>query len=207
MEELYSNIRKLRTAKGISQDELAKLAGYKDRSSIAKIEAGKVDLTQSKVMMFSKVLGVTPSQLMGIMDNDEKEHEPILKKSIPLLGSVVNDNLVFEQTDWEGFDATQNNSMTVDFCIRASEDSMNTAGICKDDVVFVHKQATIENSLIAAVSVNSEIFIRRIYYDPDIYTLILTADNPKYAPMAFTGDMLSCVTLLGVVVSVRHSFL
>ena len=66
MEKLYENIRKLRIEKGISQDELAHLTGYKDRSSIAKIESGKVDLAQSKILLFSKVLGTTPADLMGL---------------------------------------------------------------------------------------------------------------------------------------------
>ena len=49
----------------MSQDELARLAGYTDRSSIAKIEQGSVDLPQSKISMFAKIFRVTPSFLMG----------------------------------------------------------------------------------------------------------------------------------------------
>lgn len=46
---LYDNIKTLRENLKISQDELAKRVGYKDRTSIAKIESGKVDLSQSKI--------------------------------------------------------------------------------------------------------------------------------------------------------------
>ena len=35
---LYKNIKRLRESKGMSQDALAKLTGYTDRSSITKIE-------------------------------------------------------------------------------------------------------------------------------------------------------------------------
>lgn len=77
MEKLYENIRKLRIEKGISQDELAQLAGYKDRSSITKIESGKVDLAQSKILLFAKIFGTTPSELMGLNQNDNKEHSYI----------------------------------------------------------------------------------------------------------------------------------
>ena len=62
---LYKNIRKLRTEKGMSQNELAKLTGYTDRSSIAKIEKGEVDLTESKIKAFADALGVRPGVLMG----------------------------------------------------------------------------------------------------------------------------------------------
>lgn len=65
MLELYRNIRKYRVSAGMTQDELARRAGYTDRSSIAKIEKGIVDLPQSKIKQFADIFGVTPGTLMG----------------------------------------------------------------------------------------------------------------------------------------------
>lgn len=65
MTELYKNIKKLREELGLSQEELAKRTGYTNRSSIAKIEKGLVDLSQTKIELFAKVLGVAPGDLMG----------------------------------------------------------------------------------------------------------------------------------------------
>ena len=62
---LYDRIRELRVARKMSQDDLAKAMGYKDRSMITKIESGKVDISQKKIMAFARVLGTTPSYLMG----------------------------------------------------------------------------------------------------------------------------------------------
>lgn len=62
---LYKNIKNRRQELGLSQEDLAKKVGYKDRTSIAKIEAGKVDLSQSKIIEFSNVLDISPSELMG----------------------------------------------------------------------------------------------------------------------------------------------
>lgn len=64
--KLYENIRELRLQNGWSQQELADRTGYTDRSSIAKIEKGQVDLTQSKIAVFAKVFGVDPVVLMGL---------------------------------------------------------------------------------------------------------------------------------------------
>lgn len=75
MLELYKNIKIRREELGLSQEELAKMTGYTDRSSIAKIEKGNVDLPLSKIKLFAKALNTTPSTLMGdtwendILDN------------------------------------------------------------------------------------------------------------------------------------------
>lgn len=65
MLDLYKNIKKLRLENGWSQSELARRAGYKDRSAIAHVEDGTVDLPQSKIMLFADIFGVTPAQLFG----------------------------------------------------------------------------------------------------------------------------------------------
>ena len=64
METMYDRIKKLRNSLGWSQEELAKKVGYADKTSIAKIEAGKVDLPQSKIVAFSRALSTTTSYLM-----------------------------------------------------------------------------------------------------------------------------------------------
>lgn len=71
MLELYRNIKKYRLAKKMSQAELALLAGYTDRSSIAKIEKGDVDLPQSKIVLIASALGVKPGVLMGSIDDPD----------------------------------------------------------------------------------------------------------------------------------------
>ena len=65
MLKLYQNIKELRKQNHWSQEELAKRMGYTDRSSIAKIEGGKVDLSQSKILEFARVFGVDAGELMG----------------------------------------------------------------------------------------------------------------------------------------------
>lgn len=65
MYELYANIREFRQELNLSQSELAAKTGYGDRSSIAKIEQGKIDLPISKIPVFAKALQVTITQLMG----------------------------------------------------------------------------------------------------------------------------------------------
>lgn len=65
MLELYRNIKKQRLALGMTQTELAKKLGYADKSMIAKIEKGVIDLPLSKIELFADALDTTPGDLMG----------------------------------------------------------------------------------------------------------------------------------------------
>ncbi len=68
--KLYKNIKEFRKAKGLTQAELAKLTGYTTPSMISKIENGEVDLSESKISLFAKILGVDPVDLLGLEDPD-----------------------------------------------------------------------------------------------------------------------------------------
>ena len=81
MNDLYQNIRRLRQARGWTQDELAEKAGYTNRSSIAKIENGVVDLSRNKIYTFAKIFGVSPVSLMG-EDSEEAEIEMMIEDII-----------------------------------------------------------------------------------------------------------------------------
>lgn len=65
-------INKIRNEKGMTQDELAHAVGYKSRSTIAKIESGERDVSQSMVIKFAKALNTTTAVLMG-NDNDDNK--------------------------------------------------------------------------------------------------------------------------------------
>lgn len=65
---MYDRIRKLRLEQDMSQEELAKKVGYKGRSMIARIEAGQVDISQSKVKAFAVALNTTIDYLMDGRD-------------------------------------------------------------------------------------------------------------------------------------------
>jgi len=60
-------VRYLRQKKGWSQEELATKCGYTSgtrKSTIHKIEAGKSDLSASKIKTLASVLGVSPADLI-----------------------------------------------------------------------------------------------------------------------------------------------
>ena len=95
--EIGERIRQRREELGMTQDELARAAGYKSRSSINKIEVDGRGLPQNKIVDIAYALRVTPSYLMGwenlsdavaIAEQEQlienimmltKEHQEILK--------------------------------------------------------------------------------------------------------------------------------
>jgi transcriptional regulator with XRE-family HTH domain len=49
----------------MSQREMAARLGYTDHTTLTRIEAGKIDLPQSRIVKIAEVLGVTPGYIMG----------------------------------------------------------------------------------------------------------------------------------------------
>ncbi len=76
---MYDRIRALRVSQKMSQTDLAEKMGYKDGSMITKIESGKVDISQKKIVAFAKALSTTPSYLMGWTDEGAPDPSTILK--------------------------------------------------------------------------------------------------------------------------------
>lgn len=60
---LGSNIREVRKAKAISQEQLALLTSI-DRSYIGRIERGEVSITVEKLYEIAKILEVMPQNLL-----------------------------------------------------------------------------------------------------------------------------------------------
>ena len=58
-------IRQRRNELEWSQRDLAAKMGYNNNSTITRIENGKVDIPQSRIIQFADVLGVSVAYLMG----------------------------------------------------------------------------------------------------------------------------------------------
>lgn len=209
MIKLYQNIKRLREENGLSQEALAKLTGYTDRSSITKIEKGQIDLQQSKIELFAKALGTTSRELVGWDDADETNISaknmrditnifPIELKKFPLLGEIACGQPIFTNEDRESY-ILSGTDINADFCLKAKGDSMINARIHDGDVVFIQKQDMVENGEIAAVVVNgdSEATLKRFYYYREKAMLILKPENPSYEDQIYSGEELEQVHVLG----------
>lgn len=75
MADIYSRIKEKRIEKGYSQQKLAELVGYNDKTAIAHVEKGRIDLPQSKIIAFADALGTTTSFLLDGYDEEEGLNE------------------------------------------------------------------------------------------------------------------------------------
>ena len=90
MDNLGQKIKKRREELGLSQEDLAKILGYKHKSSINKIELGAADVPRAKVPSFAKALGMTAIEFSGwTEDRKTVSFSYCLEQQMKLLGWVV----------------------------------------------------------------------------------------------------------------------
>lgn len=93
-------IKDRRTELKISQRELAAKLGYSDHTTVTRIEADKVDLSQSRLKQFASVLDVSVGYLMGWEENPEEAGVlAALTLKDPRVLNVVQKYLSLDETD------------------------------------------------------------------------------------------------------------
>lgn len=202
MADIGKRIKEKREQQGITQKELASKLGYKNKSTIAKIEAGANDIVQSKVVEFAKALNTSVAFLMGWSDEQISPGEGI---KINVLGRVAADipiEAIEDVIDTE--EITAEMAKTGEFFgLQIHGDSMEPR-IYENDVVIVRKQEDAENGdiVIAMINGNDATCKRLIKYAGGISLVSL---NAKYAPMTFSNKEIleKPVRILGKVVELR----
>lgn len=208
MSNLYINIKRRREELKMSQTELAKKLGYKDRSTIAKIESGENDLTQPKISAFAEALQTTPAWLMGWEDSTPDIFKipgiiPVPSgKKIPVIGTIACGTPILAQENIEDYIETSPNDKAT-FALRCKGDSM-APRLLDGDIVLIHQQPTVENGETAAVLIGEDATLKRVYIRDGSITL--APENLNYEPIHLTGEDMSNVSILGKVVGYVRYF-
>ena len=110
---------------------------------------------------------------------------PVQTKKVPLLGTIAAGVPIYADENFDGYrECTED--IDADFCLKIQGDSMIGARINDGDIVFIKKQPDVDNGEIAAVLIEDEATLKRVYKEKD--SLILQAENPKYAPIVYTAE-------------------
>ena len=81
------------------------------------------------------------------------------------------------------------------------------ARIYDGDAVFIRSQPMVENGEIAAVIIDDEATLKRVYYDKTNAILQLVPENPAYSPLVYVGAQLDSIRILGKAVGFMSLFL
>ena len=190
-----SYIKKLRTEHGYSQEELGSLLGVQ-RAAVQKWECGTVkNLKRETIKKLSEIFNVPPS---SFIDTDYTSYDNIISfpkmNRIPLVGTIACGTPILANENLDG-EVTVPEDINADFALRCKGDSMIDARIHNGDIVYIRQQPTVENGEIAAVLIDEEATLKRVYISEGTITLV--ACNSKYQPFVYTGEQLNDIRILG----------
>lgn len=120
---------------------------------------------------------------------------PIPKmKKVPLLGTIACGEPILAV---ENIDAYINMPEEVNgtFALRCKGDSMINARIFDGDIVYIREQPDVENGEIAAVLINDEATLKKVYKYPN--RIELRAENPTVKTFEYEGEDMNNVKILG----------
>lgn len=197
-----TKLKSLRKSRGLTLENLAELIGT-SKQTIQRYESGRIsNIPPERVESLARALGTTPSELMGWGDDIAVYDNiaPVTLKKLPLLGKIACGEPIYAAEEHESYVAV-GSSLDADFCLLASGDSMIGARIYDGDVVYIRSQDTVDNGDIAAVIINDEATLKRVYFYPEEGKLILSPENTKYAPLVYVKEELNHIKILGKAVA------
>ena len=121
---------------------------------------------------------------------------PPPRRRIPLLGRIAAGRPIYAEEDFDT--AGCDSMMRCDFALRVQGDSMAGARIHDGDIVFIRRQDDVDDGRIAAVAIDDEATLKRVYHIKN--GLQLLSENPKYPPMVFTLEEYASIRILGLAV-------
>ena len=180
----------------VNAAELSRLSGVNE-GAISQYKKGKYKANQHNIEKIAKCLNVSIPWLMGVSDvfgSYENNLSPvpqldnilrIKEKRFPVLDDVAAGKPKKAPQHIEYY-VTEDEDLDADYALQVKDDSMIGAGIDDGDIVFIRKQPDVENGEMAAVYVDGEATLKRIYKDGK--GISLYSENPKYPPMYFTAE-------------------
>ena len=195
-----TRLKELRKARGLTLDALATLVGT-SKQTIQRYETGVIsNIPPKRVEELARALGTTPGELMGWGSAGSPDILPLTVKRLPVLGQIACGEPIYAAEEHESY-VSADGRLDADFCLKAHGDSMIGARILDGDMVFIRQQDSVDNGEIAAVIINDEATLKRVYFYPEEGKLILTPENPRYAPLVYVGEELDSIKIIGKAVA------
>ena len=202
----------------ITQAELARKTGIW-ASAISDYIKGKYEAKQDKLSMLARALNVSETWLMGYDVPKERptvdldaiiNHHPDLHpfrkiRSVPILGTIACGTPIWAEENFEGYVGIDPAHMDGEFALICKGDSMIDANIQSGDIVLLKKVPDVEDGKIAAVLIDNEATLKKVYKRDD--SLVLQPCNRNYAPIVYSAREAedSGIQIIGECVGVYHA--
>lgn len=185
------------------------------RNDLSQYVSGKVTPGQEKLTILGLALGVTETWLMGYdvpmeRDNNEKinslphkDFKPVSNRKYKYLGEIACGEPIFADEQYETYIELDSN-IHADFVLRAKGDSMINARIHDGDIVFIKEQPDVNDGEIAAVIIDDEATLKRVYKYDDY--IMLNAENPAYKPIQIQKTDAKNIQIIGKAISAMIYF-
>ena len=204
-------INKKRTELGLTLEEVGNAVGV-SKSTVKKWEDGFIsNMRRDKISKLAKVLEMNPVALITGEEMSANEDEidvskysnikPVKKIKLPMLGKIACGEPIFADEEHETY-VEVDESYGADFCLTAQGDSMINAGIENGDTVLIREAPIVDNGEIAAVIIDDEATLKRVYYYKGENKLVLQAENPRYSPFVYLNEELETIRIIGKAVAV-----
>lgn len=185
--------------KGITRMGLSKGSGVPYTTIVNFYEKGTENIKLSTLRRLSDFFNVS---LDFLVDDEEEERITSITElvNLPIVGRISCGNGIIAYEEIEGYESTPKEWLNGGeyFYLRAKGDSMIGARINNDDLLLIRKQSEVEDGEIAAVIINDEAVLKRVYKRNG--TLILQSENTKYPPIINTNGEVQIVGKLKKVV-------
>ena len=175
-----------------------------NKSTLSRYENGLQAPIYTVVVNFADFFNVSVDYLTGsnniqitqvdIYENPKLKQVKLVK--FPLLGEIACGKPMFANEDRESY-IMADMDIQADFCLVAKGDSMINARVNNGDIVFIREMPIVNNGEIAAVIIDNEVTLKRVYYYPESNKLVLNAENPNYQPLVYVGEELDNIRILG----------
>lgn len=119
-------------------------------------------------------------------------------KNIPLLGDIACGEPILAEENIDEY-IKIDKDIPADFALRCKGDSMINARIFDGDIVYIRQQPDVENGEIAAVLIDNEATLKRVFKYP--HRIELRAENPTVKPFEFSDEEINQVKILGKAVA------
>lgn len=205
--EIGERIKEARELRRLTQEQLGNALGM-NKSTIQRYETGQISKIKIPVLeSIAKALNVNPNWLaLKSEDMTIKKYPYEIKniiplpktKKVPLVGTIACGTPITAVENIEDY-IDMSEDVRADFALRCKGDSMINARIFDGDIVYIRQQPDVENGEIAAVLIDDEATLKRVFKHKD--SLELRAENPTFPPLYYEGSELETIRILGKAVA------